>query len=1105
MKPGKIIIFVILFVLGLTGCGTEENEPIIKDEEENYDETELITTINIDGIDATEFYKGCLLTSIHEETPIGNGSLRIKSEINDKIQTYLISDANNKIYMMSRVPNTQLNKEIVVDIASTTFALITLHPLFSSMTIDEFASMESLVTSNRYYQTLKNEVEKVVKEKKDIYDTTNSALISALDNLINDIFLNADLPIDSITSKDVSRAVYNHSQIDASFIEAKINENILTLSTKWWTPSYFGTVEQPDGTIENQAILARDDFGAMDLLFNRTICGPPMEYKFKEAGKYHFSFSRINPLAQLDFFQRITSNILSAIGLSIDYDYLKIEAKYLLEAYEELGGSLSDGNMSALEFLGIAHNALITQLTEDTEDVVKIFGITRTDKMKAFFEMYSNKICVWYNTAKVAGNFTGRLTGALAAPTTVEFTHNYEGISLNIIEGNEQIGLKNKKLDIPLVVEIADMDSVYSYEYNYKVLFEVVEGGGKIQSEHVFLDLEHITFNGFKAETEWTLGAEGEQKIRATVIDVITGDKVSSPVYFTADLTNLSLKKVTGDNQQGFSNKYLEDVLGVQIEMDKKYLSPLYKYYDIKYEVVSGSGELSETIKSPDSNNYAKTQWKLGEEGEQKVKVTLVDKETKEIVCEPVYFTASFHNVFLEKVSGDNQIGMSNMLLGDPLVVRIACTDTSISLNDKYYVDYEIVSGDGQIEPAYYGDPNCYAAKWILGSTGKQTSKATLIEKGTWEIVGEPVYFTATVNDDIINEKEALITLYNSTHNHSWQPDMPLEDLLWNVILSDDGYVSWINLERKQGGDAIIEGFSRLEGIHIPDDHGYNSITFRDCNISCDPDIYSPQFWIHEWADGLNELNFERVKIEDSIEFSEIHRKFMVNNLNIINSEMGDLFTGEMDINNVTVIGSRLKWLWIGTNHEGARTGNYKNIKIEQSSFESLYFMNMVADNLSITNCKLLENSSVRLNSCAIKNVQIKDFHQTVDIDHESIIEQLVVDNCTDYMKVNETCSVYDMTIQNTSNKFYCVLAPNTVERLSYINCERTVKNMSFTCKKAKSYLYLENCVGLDLPSEELDDLYVTIINSFNPFGDYIENLTGYLTVYFIYNYHHPK
>ena len=1074
MKPGKIIIFVILFVLGLTGCGTEENEPIIKDEEENYDETELLTTINIDGIEATEFYKGCLLTSIHEETPIGNGSLRIKSEINDKIQTYLISDANNKIYMMSRVPNTQLNKEIVVDIASTTFALITLHPLFSSMTIDEFASMESLVTSNRYYQTLKNEVEKVVKEKKDIYDTTNSALISALDNLINDIFLNADLPIDLITSKDVSRAVYNHSQIDASFIEAKINENILTLSTKWWTPSYFGTVEQPDGTIENQAILARDDFGAMDLLFNRTICGPPMEYKFKEAGKYHFSFSRINPLAQLDFFQRITSNILSAIGLSIDYDYLKIEAKYLLEAYEELGGSLSDGNMSALEFLGIAHNALITQLTEDTEDVVKIFGITRTDKMKAFFEMYSNKICVWYNTAKVAGNFTGRLTGALAAPTTVEFTHNYEGISLNIIEGNEQIGLKNKKLDIPLVVEIADMDSVYSYEYNYKVLFEVVEGGGKIQSEHVFLDLEHITFNGFKAETEWTLGAEGEQKIRATVIDVITGDKVSSPVYFTADLTNLSLKKVkvTGDNQQGFSNKYLEDVLGVQIEMDKKYLSPLYKYYDIKYEVVSGSGELSETIKSPDSNNYAKTQWKLGEEGEQKVKVTLVDKETKEIVCEPVYFTASFHNVFLEKVSGDNQIGMSNMLLGDPLVVRIACTDTSISLNDKYYVDYEIVSGDGQIEPAYYGDPNCYAAKWILGSTGKQTSKATLIEKGTWEIVGEPVYFTATINDDIIKEKEALITLYNSTHYDSWQPDMPLELLLWNVTLSDDGYVSGIYLECKQGGDAIIEGFSRLEGIDIPDDHGYNSITFRDCNIISDPDFYSTQFWIHEWADGLNELNFERVKIEGSILFRENHRKFMVNNLNIINSEMVELSTGEMDINNVTVIGSRLKCLSIGTNYEGARTGNYKDIKIEQSSFESLYFENMVADNLSISNCKILVNSSASLSSCSIKNVQIKDFEISsyVQISNESNIELLVLDNCTNGIKVYETCSVYDMTIRNISkklnNKFYCELTPNTVERLSYIDCDWN-NSYSHNFNEAKSYLCFKNCVGGYLPDGE--------------------------------------
>ena len=1103
MEFFKTPLITLLFILILTSCRTEKAELIIKNEDEITDETELPVNITIDGLDITNFYKGCQLTSIHEDIPIDNASLRIKSEINDKIQTYLISDASNKIYMISRVPNTQLNKKIVVDIASTTFALVTLHPLFSSMGTDEFASMESLVTNNRYYQTLKNEVEKVVKEKKDIYDTTNSALISALDNLINDIFLNADLPIDSITSKDVSRAVYNHSQIDASFIEAKINENILTLSTKWWTPSYFGTVEQPDGTIENQAILARDDFGAMDLLFNRTICGPPMEYKFKEAGKYHFSFSRINPLAQLDFFLRITSNILSAIGLSIDYDYLEIEAKYLLEAYEELGGSLSDGNMSALEFLGIAHNALITQLTEDTEDVVKIFGFTRTDKMKAFFEMYSNKICVWYNTAKVAGNLTGRLTGALAAPTTVEFTHNYGGISLNIIEGNEQIGLKNKKLDIPLMVEIADMDSVYSYEYNYKVLFEVVEGGGKIHTDHVFLDLEHITFNGFKAETEWTLGAEGEQKIRATVIDVITGDKVSSPVYFTANLTNLSLRKVTGDSQQGFPNKYLKDVLGVQIEMDKEYLSPLYKYYEIKYEVVSGNGELSETIKSPDSNNYAKTQWKLGEEGNQKVKATLVDKETKEIVCDPVYFTASFHNVFLEKISGDNQIGMSNMLLEEPLVVRIACTDTSVSLADKYYVHYEIVSGDGQIEFAFHGEPNCYAAKWILGSTGKQTSKATLIEKGTWERVGEPVYFTATVNDDIIKEKEALITLYNSTHYDSWQPDMPLELLLWDVILSDDGYVSWVNLECKQGGDAIIEGFSRLEGIHIPDNHGYNSITFRDCNIS--------SFCIKESADGLNELNFERVKIDGGLIFSHDYLKFTVNNLNIINSEFKTLETEETDINNVTVIGSKVERAYIGSGYEGAKTGNYKNITIEQSSFSFLYFENIVADNLSISNCKILVNSSASLSSCSIKNVQIKDFEisNNVIIRNESNIKLLVLDNCTNGIKVYETCSVYDMTIRNISNiklnnNFYCELTPNTVERLSYIDCDWN-NSYSFNFNEAKSYLCFKNCVGGYLPEGERENLYVEIINSSNSYGKYIEYLAGYLTDNLRYKYGHPQ
>lgn len=693
MKPGKIIIFVILFVLGLTGCGTEENEPIIKDEEENYDETELLTTINIDGIDATEFYKGCLLTSIHEETPIGNGSLRIKSEINDKIQTYLISDANNKIYMMSRVPNTQLNKEIVVDIASTAFAFVTFHPLFSSMTANEFQSMKDLVTGNPYYQILEREVEKVIKSKKDIYDVNNNALISALNNLINDICVNSELPVDSIHTTEASRAGYEHSQINSDFIKAELNDNILSLSTKWWTPSYFGTVEQPDGTVDNKAVLARDDFGALDLLFNRTVCGPPLEYKFSEAGDYHFSFSRTNDSALEDLALKFTSNLLSAIGLKVAKSKLYGVSKLLADAFAQLGSSICDGKMSALEFLGITHNILITEMEQKPLYFAELFDFKEIDDLFNFVkytDIYANKICIWYNTAKVSLNFIGRLTEALLAPATIDFTHTYSGVSLKIIKGNEQIGLKNKKLDIPLVVEIADMDSVYSYEYNYKVLFEVVEGGGKIQSEHVFLDLEHITFNGFKAETEWILGAEGEQKIRATVIDVITGNKVSSPVYFTADLTDLSLKKVTGDNQSGFPNKYLKNVLGVQIEMDKEYLSSLGKYYEIKYEVVSGGGELSETIKSPDSDNYAESQWKLGEKGEQKVQVSLLDKETKEAACEPVYFTATFGKVITGEATNitTNSASLSGQVVGYDMI------DT-----DKYGVS---VSTEASMENANF-------------------------------------------------------------------------------------------------------------------------------------------------------------------------------------------------------------------------------------------------------------------------------------------------------------------------------------------------------------------------------------------------------------------
>ena len=678
MEFFKTPLITLLFILILTSCRTEKAELIIKNEDEITDETELPVNITIDGLDVTDFYKGCQLTSIHEEIPINNDSLRIKSEINDNIQTFFINDANN-IYMMSRVPNTQLNKKIEIDIVSTTFALVTLHPLFSSMTADEFVSMENLVTSNPFYQTLRNEVEKIVKEKKDIYDTSNSTLISALDNLVNNICSSADLPIDSIATESISRAVYNHPQINPNFIEASINENKFTLSTRWWTPSYFGSIVQPDSTVINQAILARDDFGALDLLFNRTLCGPPMEHKFKEPGDYIFSFSRTHPLAILDFYLRLAKHFISYLGLNIDNTYLKREAEYFLKGYEDLGVSLSDTKISALEFVGIMYDLLIIQMKENPEEVAKIFGIKEPDKMKNFAKMCS-KITKWYDAAKIAADFIGRLTMALAAPNSFDFTHTYPGeVSLKIIEGNEQIGLKNKKLELPLTVEIIDTDSISTDKYTYKVLFEIVSGGGKIHKEHIFLDREHVALNGFKAKTEWTLGIQGEQKIKATVIDVISGDNVSAPVYFTADLTNFNLKKVTGDNQLGFPNVYLKEALGIQIEMDKEYPYPLHKYYEIKYEVVSGNGKVSETTKSPDSNNYTETQWKLGDntEQEQTVKAVLIDKDSQEELSEPVYYNAYFKKndeelrealiKLYQSTNGDNWINNDNWCSDKPI------------------------------------------------------------------------------------------------------------------------------------------------------------------------------------------------------------------------------------------------------------------------------------------------------------------------------------------------------------------------------------------------------------------------------------------------------
>ena len=516
-------------------------------------ENKLVTvggTLNL-PLEDTSLYNDCNILSIDGVANIDDGKFEIGAYFNDKVQTFIVEN-NNEVYLMSRTPIIN-GQSIDLSIQSTAIAMVTMHPLFSPVGREDYATLTNLIIESPKYQGFYDEVAKSISNKRHLYDESNEDMLIAFSNLMEELCGetedngNYDDSLDEIenvgTRSINTRAVYQHSQINPTYIDAQINGNTLSLRTVWVTPSYYGTVSQPNGQVVNRVIPSRSDFGIMDLAFNRTTRGKPMEYNFSDEGSYRFNFSRVNAEATLDFYMRIAGSILSTLGLSIDGsdDAIVEAAKYISNAITAAGSGVSDADMSALDWLGIAYDAAINQISTTGKLGSHTFSQTFINFSKVLASSFN-----WYNKIKGAANLGLRLAYAFDAPETINFCLCYYDnevttcteASLYKVDGDEQIGYANQRLLLPLTVyvqTIGDDGMYYESSSYHRIKFEVISGGGEVEFDMISAD------NNNQASTYWTLGEEGEQKVKATVVDIITDKEISDPVYFTADLNSAEI------------------------------------------------------------------------------------------------------------------------------------------------------------------------------------------------------------------------------------------------------------------------------------------------------------------------------------------------------------------------------------------------------------------------------------------------------------------------------------------------------------------------------------------------------------------------------------
>lgn len=548
----RTYIFIITAIIAAMGALVACHENII-DETDGTIENKLITvegSLNL-PLEDISLYNDCNVLSIDGIANIDDGKFEIDAYSNDKVQTFIVEN-NNEVYLMSRIPILN-GQSIDLSVQSTAIAMVTMHPLFSPVGREDYATLTNLIIGSPKYQDFYDEVAKSISNKRHLYDESNEDMLIAFSNLMEELCGetedkgNYDDSLDEIENAETrsinTRAVYQHSQINPTYIDAQINGNTLSLRTVWVTPSYYGTVSQPNGQVVNRVIPSRSDFGIMDLAFNRTTRGEPMEYNFSDEGSYRFNFSRVNAEATLDFYMRIAGSILSTLGLSIDGsdDAIVEAAKYISNAITAAGSGVSDADMSALDWLGIAYDAAINQISTTGKLGSHTFSQTFINFSKVLASSFN-----WYNKIKGAANLGLRLAYAFDAPETINFCLCYYDnevttcteASLYKADGDEQIGYANQRLLLPLTVyvqTIGDDGMYYESSSYHRIKFEVISGGGEVEFDLISAD------NNNKASTYWTLGEEGEQKVKVTVVDIITDKEISEPVYFTADLNSAEI------------------------------------------------------------------------------------------------------------------------------------------------------------------------------------------------------------------------------------------------------------------------------------------------------------------------------------------------------------------------------------------------------------------------------------------------------------------------------------------------------------------------------------------------------------------------------------
>lgn len=407
MRLNKLFIGLLAMFSLLTSC----EEPI-----ENNDlefETRLSNgSVSIENGNTSNLS----VASLIDESSLSNGSFSVEVFDNDLPQLLMVTNNNDDVVMLYKgvIPE---NGNIEINAHSTATAILTFHPALAEIKGANYQEMVNVFTSASSFPAFLSEVENSIAQNKAIYDTTNTNLISAAQEVFRELFGDST---NSNYKNTKSSSIYDCWPID---VEEDNDNRTLKFRMPGLFPSYQCKVYDEEGYYESMFdVPTRGNYGLWDAFIvsigeSDLIYGEEATYTFNNNAKQRtFVFNRLGS----DTFMQLACCVLQMIGLpdvTNDVELVDNISVSISIALGQNGISLMNpgGNWKTILYsaIPIAFEATLEVLKNHTAEII-------SSKAQNLL-----KILKLVNIVEGAGNALGRLVSHWRCRNEITFCAQY--------------------------------------------------------------------------------------------------------------------------------------------------------------------------------------------------------------------------------------------------------------------------------------------------------------------------------------------------------------------------------------------------------------------------------------------------------------------------------------------------------------------------------------------------------------------------------------------------------------------------------------------------------------------------------------------------------